>query len=541
MLTANIVPNDGNYEKYYTATLFDAEVIARAKSLFDEYRSKGVILNYDFSDAEWKLTDQLRSTTISFQFNELKYHKNTKPWIGCEYDIFTDSAKAYSAFMLGSIAIGSIRGVVNNFRKIIELTETEILSAELEYPYHIAEFLAALPGENPKRDAMIEVLEEIQWDYPEQTGKNRQRVLAELGTYFRFNDAIQDFWGLTKDNEKLFWFPLYLWWTLTAVLPLRTTEFLLMPRKCLSVENGKSLITLRRTLLKKGGRKLAYRIDKDYETVRYVISDKMASEITWYIEATNAMTPSTLSTLFVREPHYAHFAKKPYTSLGYYTYINLSTCLRRFQDELMGVDAGSRIYLGDTRHLAMISLILSGGSPLICKELAGHSDINISSHYYSNISEFIKCATYEMHIKSRARTVALQEYGALAPGKREQSTPVEGGFCDSAIYGRGEIYDCVKCAGTDGEIGDCRFCPHFIEGTSGVHFLYAAPSERKEQVDRDSRYLLQAMEAVRRSIGFPEDIQSALLRLQQSGSWYGRSLQNEWEANGYGKAEKNHN
>ena len=212
-----------------------------------------------------------------------------------------------------------------------------------------------------------------------------------------------------------------------------------------------------------------------------------------------------------------------------------------FQEKIMGVRDDSRIHLGDTRHLAMIGLILSGGSPLICKELAGHNDINISSHYYSNISNFIECATFEAHRKSRAWTAELTEHGTLGSLNRNPSVPVNGGFCDSEVYGRGEIYDCIKSIGADGELGNCLRCPHFINDKSGVHLLYSNSAERKAQVDRDSQYLLEMLEAVRRGIGLPEDIQSALLRLQQSSVWYGRSLKSDWGVNGYGETEKNDN
>jgi hypothetical protein len=524
MLMSSAVPQDGNYEKYYAAAFFDAEVFRKAKTLFDEYRSTGVILNDSFSDGKWRFTNQLNNTTISFHFNELNFQKNASPWIGCNYDLFIDSVKAYAMLQLGSTAVNNIREVVNGFRLFAELSEGALLNAALEHSAHMAEFLTALPGENPPRDAMIEAFEEKQWNYRERTGKNRQRVLSELGTYFKFNDAIQELWKSATGDEKLFWFPLYLWWTLTAILPLRTTEFLLTPRKCLDIENGKSLITLRRTLLKGGGRRIAYRIEKDYETVRYVIPDKMADEIMWYLDATRAMEASSLSTLFFREPHYARFGKKPYGNLGYYTYVNLSTCLRCFQEEILGVNDESKIHLGDTRHLAMIGLILSGGSPLICKELAGHEDINISAHYYSNISSFIECATFEAHRKSRASVAELIERRMPFVKKQRQSIPVPDGFCDSEVYGCGDIYDCLKSIGANGELGNCRRCPHFICGESGVHFLYENPAERKEHVDRDSQYLLQTLEAVRRGIGLPEDIQSALLRLQYSGSRYSQCI-----------------
>ncbi len=538
-LTANTMAQNGNYEKYYSAAVFDADVREKAKALFDEYRSGGIILNGSFADNEWKLTNQLQNTGISFNFHELNYHKIAEPWLGCNFDLFIDCVKTYVMFRLGNAAIGGIRNMVNSFRLITEVEESRLINSLTEHHSHLAELLSVLPGGNVRRDAILEALDERQWEYRTHTGKKRQRVLSELNTYFAFNDALQEFWISTADDEKLFWFPLYLWWTLTAILPLRTTEFLLTPRDCLGVEHGRNLITLRRTLLKGGNRKLAYRIDKDYETVRYIIPDKMAGEILWYLKATAGMKPTSLSTMFVQEPHYLRFGKKPNTSLGYYTYGNLSTCLRYFQDGVMDVDAEAKIRLGDTRHLAMISLILSGGSPLICKELAGHNDINISSHYYSNISSFIECATFEAHRKSRAWRADLIERKMPARKDITPSIAVEGGFCDSIVYGRGEIYDCIKIIGADGELGNCRYCPHFIDGKSGVRLVYANPHEQKERVDSDSEYLLQTIEAVRRGIGLPEDIRSALLRLQQSGVWYGRCLQNELEVKGDGETEKN--
>lgn len=541
MLTSNAVPQDGNYEKYYTAAFFDAEMFEKARNLFDEYHSTGVILNDSFSDLEWRLTNQLHNMTISFRFSELDYHRNAASWIGCSYTDLIDSIKAYVMFQLGSVSLNSIREIVNAIRILVDLPEDALFSSALDQPAHIAEFLEALPGETARRDAMLESFEEKEQSKRSQNDKTRQRILSEFSAYFKFNDAMSSFWGSANNDERLFWFPLYLWWTLTAILPLRATEFLLTPRKCLSAEKGQNIITLRRTLQKGGSRKIAYRIEKDYETVRYVIPQKMADEISWYLEATDAMIPTSLSTLFVREPHYERFAKKPYSTLGYYTYGNLSTCLRYFQESIIVVNAESKIRLGDTRHLAMIGLILSGGSPLICMELAGHEDINISAHYYSNISSFIKCAMYEAHLKKRAWVAELTERRPLILKNRDQCVPVQDGYCGSEIYGRGEIFDCIKSIGDDGEIGNCWRCPHFIDGESGVHFLYADSAKRKKQVDRDSQYLLQTIEAVRRGIGLPEDIQSALLRLQQSGAWYGRSLKKEWEDDNYGKTEKDNN
>ncbi len=132
----------------------------------------------------------------------------------------------------------------------------------------------------------------------------------------------------------------------------------------------------------------------------------------------------------------------------------------------------------------------------------------------------------------------LTERSILLPTTPPQGIPVRDGFCDSDAHKLGEISDCIKVVGTGGEFGDCRRCPHFIDGKNGVHFLYSNPAERKAQVDSDSLYLLQTIESLRRGIGLHEDIQTALLRLQQSCSWYGRSLLHELEGKSHGQTTK---
>jgi hypothetical protein len=93
--------------------------------------------------------------------------------------------------------------------------------------------------------------------------------------------------------------------------------------------------------------------------------------------------------------------------------------------------------------------------------------------------------------------------------------------------------------GSGGELGYCPECPHFIDGGRGMYIVFADSTERKKQVDEDSRRLMQVLETVRKGVGCSEDIQSALLRLQHSSAWYSRCLQKEWEVNDYGKAPKN--
>ena len=518
MLTAKIFGDqDGNYDRYYAVAGLDAEALSHAENIFEAYRGKGVILNESFKDDVWVVTNQLRKTTLRFCPNEVSFQRYGKKWLRCGCHNFVDGVKAYVIFQMGSVGLSGIKAISNRLVSLVE-SPNDVLPADS----HVIEFLKLLPGTETK-DQVIEDLEERLLFSRKRDAKGKQRILSEFENYFRFNDAMESFWQDAGSKEKLFYFPLYLWWTLTAILPLRATEFLLTPRDCLEKKNGENILAVRRSALKGGQGKVRYNIDGDYMLMKYSIPGKMAAGIEWYREATADMPISDLGTLFLHSPHYSFFSRGAPAGSIYYTYQNLSTCLRRFQEDVMGIDSDEkRINLGDTRHLAMISLIVSGGSPVVCRELAGHEDVNISSHYYSNISRFVECATYEMHKKRHGRRNAdILSRRSVATGA---SVEVGGGRCDSAAYVAGNISDCIRSMGENGELGQCICCPHFIDGERGRHFLFSDAGEKKKRVDDDSNYLMRVLEMARKGRGCNEDIRSALLKLQHSSSRYSRCL-----------------
>jgi hypothetical protein len=511
--------NAKNYERYSRLTELTDGMLCRAKDIFEEYRAQGVILCDNFGDDEWLITNQVRKTTLRFLPNEFLFKRHAENWLGCSYRCYVDGIKAYAIFNMGGFTIRSLREIVNVLVRAAE-KPCEELTADAQ----LTEFLKLLPGGEVK-DRVIEDMEEQQYFQSQQKTHKNQRILADFTSYFAFNNALENFWSNSDEKDRLFFFPLYFWWNLTAILPLRPTEFLLTPRKCLETKNGEAVLTIRRTTLKGRQSKVKHNINDDYELVKYSVTEKIAEEISKYIRTTDSFPLSALNTLFVPEAHYFLLGRiSPPTSV-YYSYQNLSHCLRKFQDDIMKINSDKdRVNLGDTRHLAMINLIVSGGSPVICKELAGHEDINISSHYYTNISKFIECATYEMYQKSKYGAFAdIQNHRLFSKSK---TVAVNSGRCDSAVYISGSINDCIRSIGANGELGNCVSCPHFIDGRTGKHFMFSDSNinAQKIQVDEDSKYLIRLLEAVRKGRGCNEDIQSALLRLQQSSSGYSQNL-----------------
>ncbi len=523
--------NDG-FERRYIVTAIDDSVMKQSEEIFCRYNKNGVILNNNFSDNVWELTNQVSTVSFNFKYSNLNYHKNCKQWIGCSYEYFLNSTKIYAVLKLGNNSLLKIQEMIRDFHDLLNYSYEDILSKKLKYSESILELLSIFPNTSQTKDLVIESIEDLN---VYRRKNKKQRLLSNFDTYFTFHDKMHTFWSNATDEVKLQYFPIRMWWTLTSILPLRPTEFLLTPRRCIEYREDKWIFTVRRTILKGGYRKKAYRINEDYELKKYTITQDMAQEILEYLELTKNMLKSKLGTLFVQEPHNILVGQNVMNKNRYYSYANLSTCLKKFQEQYIGIlkDEQSLINLGDTRHIAMINLIISGGSPTICKELAGHNDINISSHYYSNISKFIECATYEAYKKSLNNTATIRKHRSKT--LKLNSVQVDDGYCDSSKYREGSIDDCIKHMSSNGEIGNCLECPYLVDGKHGMYITFSNPKERKKQVDEDSKMLMQAIDNVRKGAGFTEDIQSALLRLQYSSTWYSKCLQKELEVTKDGK------
>ena len=197
------------------------------------------------------------------------------------------------------------------------------------------------------------------------------------------------------------------------------------------------------------------------------------------------------------------------------------------------------VHLGDTRHIAMMNLIITGGSPSLCMELAGHSNIDISSHYYTNMAELVECSTYELYRKSK-KGASARIYGkniySIEP--ISELTQIPDGWCSSPKRRMEKVDDCILAVNPLGEIGDCKSCQFFRSDRQGQHFDFYDAEQSKQKVSADSWFFMYMVEAVRQGIGCNENIHQAMLRLQQSCDHYRKCLWKDMEAEN-GKTQKN--
>ena len=497
--------NEG-YTKFFLIRELDQETRAGVERRFAEYVDRGVIQEGAFSDDEWLLFDEVKHRRIRFGLGDGRIQE----WTGCTEKGYKDYVRAYIVLLLGLMAVNTIAEISKSLIRLGTASFEEASTWDV-YTLHALQFLGMIP-DSP--GYIGPVMERIEENRTLDGWRHKPRKLAGFRYYLRFERYVNDFWKAADSGEKEHFFPVFLWWRLTSILPLRATEFLLLPRECLREQDGQWILTVRRTKLKKGRREVGYTIDADFDLYDYEIPEWMAEEILTYKEDCAAHCEHTKDTLF---------APSRRTVLGYLTYDQMRRRLAEFCEAATG-RPDYPINLGDTRHLAMINLILSGGSPVVCRELAGHESIDISSNYYANLSTVVESIVYEKSRENRGE-IRLDGSFRIRIAGTALLTEVDGGSCDFAGIREGDISECMKSYRTGGHFGDCMNCLHFYPENGGLRLTMKEGFRKR--VDEDGVFLMEMIEQVRRGNGAQEDILSALLRLQNSSAGYRKILERD--------------
>lgn len=527
MRTSVAVDSKTGYESRLIVNRIDEDMLGMAKKIFDNYKKDGVIVEGSFADDVWVLSNEIKKTKVSFCFSDVEYKRTAGKWIGCTGQVFKESLKAYEVFQLGRMGPPSLRVLPRSVIKAVMKEDPRDVWSE-KTPYHLLELLRILPTNAEGLELLIESLEDRIFS-TRFTKQGDQRKLVDFLSYMRFHEALTEFWDDADEEERLFYFPVYLWWKLTAVIPLRPKEFLIIPRECVTLDKERCWLTVRRSKIKGKG-KIGYKIDRDHVRCDYPVSDEIASLIWWYRSRTEKMEQPDIDALFRIGSHRANgIIRELPQQGGHYSYSNLITCLEHFYSDIIPDRKDiAKIRLGDTRHIAMMNLIISGGSPVVCKELAGHSSISISSHYYSNFSTLVECRVYEEYRRAKKTKDFLAQGSShyiMKPKSPEIKVP--GGWCHSAEYAKKSINDCVYSISALGAIGECSSCRLFRPDIQGIRFDFFNKDSGKDRVDADGWFLRQMIEAYRKGIGHESDIQTAILKLQESCHHYARCLRND--------------
>ena len=562
----NLTPAENLFSSTINPSSLDDISISESKRLFIQYRDAGVISgSCSFEDDKWQTTDEYSNVGLRFSVSPFMY-KKYEHIFNMPLKSFKDYIKAYCLSIFGKNVLNSISYTLLDIKHLLATDPQEVIGENaglnIYSPNRLGDFLSLFVNDE-NSDLLGSLISSLDY-YADMTdpGFGRlaaQRELADFPSYFEFDDIIKRFWKEELDeSERLFYYPLYIWWNITAVIPLRPREFLLTERNCLSKDTeGNYFLRLRRNQLKGTREKvISYKIRDSYLIQTIPVPDRTGELIEAYLKYTDKYEDTEIDTLFVTDPHYYKWGQSKHSNSRFLTYVNMNTILRYFFREVVHerygytviyngekADHGKKeirfIHLGDTRHIAFINLMQEGASPVTAMLLGGHENISMASQYYSNVIEFIECKTYREYRKSLSGDVQynITPLNKL-PAVRDFRRLNDGGRCYSREYLNGSIKDCMNISGHNGEIGYCPECPFY---RANGHTYFSGDDIYKRRIKEDSKALLMAIRSVMEGKGNPETIGEAVLRARSSSLSYKAYLDEKYthggDENGKTKAD----
>lgn len=508
------------------------EVVQLAMKQFEDYKAKGVIISGSFHDLEWELTNEVQKRVrFKFAINALHYYEadlNIK--LGCSYDACLLALHSFAVLQLNH----SLGSVCQNVRSIVKFINSLKLSDNYHECSAVRDFLEILPEYTPYIEDIIDATYSKADSNSSSKKKIYPRELKKYQSYFRFDHYLSIFWKTCTEEERILFFPVWLWWSLTSIIPLRVAEFILTPRNCIRSIQGELLLSLRRTKQKAHPGTAHHNIPGDYELCEYPVPSKMAESIQWYINVTSGNYRSDIDTLFCKTTQFV-LSQTTCKNDNHYTPENLRALLAKFYrdifvgryglrlvnndtDGTLGENEIEFIRPGDTRHIACIGLMVVGNDVTTVKELARHSDIQTGANYYSSVTKFMDALILE-HFNPKTDSDKML---SIFPNSDDlladprQYEEVTGGRCTSSKYKNLNFSHCASAVSPNGKTGVCEYCSFYFPDS---YMLSGAKRDSEQQLQIACSILSETLLARNDELGFAS-LRAAFERLQAAEAQY---------------------
>lgn len=405
---------------------FDVTDFTMYTELFNQYRTMGLIEpSTNFNDTSWLV----HSVTQSYKFNYTLTDIQEKQLKANEYGLspstFITALKCYTLSELKTMSPSNWVATIASIKK------TAIMSAiysRSKYPIFKGYLLSLTPHIQPRHQEVINfaefigidisekyeplILDQIERFYTTYNKSVHNRSLPSFELTFMLNDYITDFVNGATDIEFEQFFPTIFWWSLSTIIPIRPTELLLTINDCVASHGDTKTLTISRTNQKGHHRKYRYYSVNDFDTAYRLqtvhISDHLYNLINRYkalVDATDTNRRFLLSKVsFQKWCLGSHRTDPKSKHAKYITYSNLKHNITTFYLQVLEKNYGIQLIDSensargkmlfkamDTRHFAIMNMVLMGFEPPAIMELAGHTDMLSATSYYSHIKEYANC------------------------------------------------------------------------------------------------------------------------------------------------------
>ena len=253
----------------YKNNTYSTSTLEKCRRLHEDLVQEGKLEGAFDSDL-WMGYSGVRYTGMNFAIDPDAYQKHCGQEFGISITAMKNMLRCYAIYCNGVYIYQTIsRDKLNVIKNFLEGFPGKGFRLKASGISTIEDFLAFI---NTPDKQIRDILSRIAM---EREVRAEQRALSPVMNYLVIENEINTLFRSDPD-EALFrkWFPIYFWVNITFILPLRATEMLVTPKNCLQrTEDGKAVLTVLRTRLKKGKRTVYYDVDRDYREFTYEIPD----------------------------------------------------------------------------------------------------------------------------------------------------------------------------------------------------------------------------------------------------------------------------
>lgn len=224
---------------------------------------------------------------------------------------------------------------------------------------------------------------------------DKSRELPLFSDVLIFNDCINKFFRQFHIESTFEYYPLYLWWTVTNIIPLRPIEFIHLKMDCLEVKSDGSLwITVPRFKMKSkvlSDTHWEHQILIDEQTYRII--KEYISQLKVRNIYSNYLIPGMQK---INKRFKGGYKIKEDISTGQQLNLLIEYFYEYVVEGIYGHYQLDKITAGDTRHFAIINMFLQGFNVLTIARMAGHEEIRSPGNYYTHAKHFVNSFVYRL-------------------------------------------------------------------------------------------------------------------------------------------------
>lgn len=475
--------------------------------MFHELKRTGTLINDSYDDDLWICFEDKDSPTRRLSFSFLKAHPQME--------------KTVKNYLLVKLYIQKCR-LLTVTKRLLHIKhfmeDTNFMDPDNVKDYQMR--IGTWNG-NKKREA-IAIKEFLQFSNLDYAGpyyelvkdikkvENNYRELPDFQGVLIFDYIINDYWEKIKDSEDRYrLFPVILWWKLTTVIPTRPVEFFNLKRDCIYERSGRYFFKIERLKTELGKKLAVSDIVTDFE-----INEELYFLICDYVDYCNEIddciyliSPPTCDVIyrnkvlntrqkFITEKMniYYHAFQKEIVE-GQYHYKMVRSRITK-EGEL------PYIYYGDTRHLAIMNMMLQGINPIYIAQLAGHHTLEAQVGYYSHLETFTTAKSYILSQFMRGNNLLKRPSRDVNMGEKVIEKELLGtSYYELPKVAKGQGRCSSQNIPYDCNHKSCLFCKYFFPENVSEDLL----TYYKEENDRNMAFVKKSLQSLIGQIDLRDD------------------------------------